>query len=64
MNFNLKVLKGRVEMFVVRCNTFPECSYTYEKLLEESKMIGNKCILHKESIVRWVCGVHGDCLLQ
>jgi len=45
MNFNLKVLKGRVEMFVVRCDTFPECSYTYDKLLEESKIIGNNKII-------------------
>ena len=37
MNFNLKVIKGRVEMFVVRCETFPDCSYTYEQLSEESK---------------------------
>ena len=32
-------------MFVVRCDTFPECSYTYEKLLEESKIKGNNKII-------------------
>ena len=45
MNFNLKVLKGRVEMFVVRCETFPDCDYTYEQLLEESKNIGNNKVI-------------------
>ena len=45
MNFNLKVIKGRVEMFVVRCDTFPDCSYTYEELLEGSKNIGNDIII-------------------
>ena len=41
MNFNLKVIKGKMDMFVVRCDTFPDCSYTYEELLEKSKIVGN-----------------------
>ena len=45
MNFNLKVIKGKVEMFLVRCETFPDCSYTYEELLEESKKIENDIII-------------------
>jgi hypothetical protein len=45
MNFNLKVIKGQVDMFVVRCDTFPDCSYTYKELLEESKIIGNDKII-------------------
>ena len=45
MNFNLKVIKGVIEMFVVRCDTFPDCSYTYEQLLDESKNIENDKII-------------------
>ena len=45
MNFNLKVIKGHIDMFVVRCDTFPDCSYKYEELLEESKIIENDKII-------------------
>ena len=45
MNFNLKVIKGKMDMFVVRCETFPDCSYTYEELLENSKIIGNDKVI-------------------
>ena len=45
MNFNLKVIKGKMDMFVVRCETFPDCSYTYEELLEKSKIVGNDKVI-------------------
>ena len=34
-----------MDMFVVRCDTFPDCSYTYEELLGESKNVQNDKII-------------------
>ena len=45
MNFNVKVLKGIMEMFIAKCDTFPDCSYTYEELLKESKNLENNKII-------------------
>ena len=45
MNFNLKVIKGKMEMFVVRCDSFPDCSYTYEELIKESKNSENDIVI-------------------
>ena len=39
MNFNLKVIKGNIKMFLYTCNNFPYCKYTYEELINNNKVI-------------------------
>ena len=50
MNFNLKVSKGIMEMFIVKCDTFPDCYYNYEELLKESKNLENKKVVRPHII--------------